>query len=104
MRVRVGRPRPIVEFGDLVEHTPELAGIGACHGAIFSCLPLCGLAPCYGAAPRWQQGGLSARDIFPALLSHFDEAGWNVLGYHYAPGRHADYPPAHPTSTGWCGS
>ncbi len=57
---------------------------------------MCGPAPCYGAAPRWQQGGLSARDIFPALLSHFDEAGWNVLGYHYAPGRHADYSPGSP--------
>jgi hypothetical protein len=46
--------------------------------------------------PRWQQGGLSARDIFPALLSHIDEAGWNVLGYHCAPGRHADYSPGSP--------
>ena len=33
------------------------------------------------------------RDISPALLWHFDEAGWNVLGYEYAPGRHADYAP-----------
>ena len=57
---------------------------------------MCGPAPCYGPAPRWQQGGLSARDIFPALLSHFDEAGWNLLGYHYAPGRHADYSPGSP--------
>jgi hypothetical protein len=32
-------------------------------------------------------------DISPALLWHFDEAGWNVLGYQYAPGRHADYAP-----------
>jgi hypothetical protein len=31
--------------------------------------------------------------ISPALLWHFDEAGWNVLGYQYAPGRHADYSP-----------
>jgi hypothetical protein len=31
------------------------------------------------------------REISPALLWHFDEAGWNVLGYEYAPGRHADY-------------
>jgi hypothetical protein len=30
-------------------------------------------------------------EISPALLWHFDEAGWNVLGYEYAPGRHADY-------------
>src|SRR6185312_3408272 len=28
------------------------------------------------------------REISPALLWHFDEAGWNVLGYQYAPGRH----------------
>ena len=36
------------------------------------------------------------RDISPALLWHFDEAGWNVLGYEYAPGRHADYTPGSP--------
>jgi hypothetical protein len=42
------------------------------------------------------------RDISPALLWHFDEAGWNVLGHEYAPGRHADYTRAHPTSTAWC--
>ena len=39
-------------------------------------------------------------NISPALLWHFDEAGWNVLGYEYAPGRHADYSRAHPTLTG----
>jgi hypothetical protein len=36
------------------------------------------------------------RDISPALLWHFDEAGWNVLGYEYASGRHADYSPGSP--------
>jgi hypothetical protein len=36
------------------------------------------------------------RDISPALLWHFDEGGWNVLGYEYAPGRHADYTPDSP--------
>ncbi len=36
------------------------------------------------------------KDISPALLWHFDEAGWNVLGYEYAPGRHADYAPGSP--------
>lgn len=36
------------------------------------------------------------RGISPALLWHFDEAGWNVLGYEYAPGRHADYAPGSP--------
>src|SRR5215470_17028101 len=35
-------------------------------------------------------------EISPALLWHFDEAGWNVLGYEYAPGRHADYTPRSP--------
>jgi hypothetical protein len=34
--------------------------------------------------------------ISPALLWHFDEAGWNVLGYQHAPGRHADYTPGSP--------
>jgi hypothetical protein len=34
--------------------------------------------------------------ISPALLWRFDEAGWNVLGYQHAPGRHADYRPGSP--------
>jgi hypothetical protein len=34
--------------------------------------------------------------ISPALLWHFDEAGWNVLGYDCVPGRHADYTPGSP--------
>jgi hypothetical protein len=29
--------------------------------------------------------------LSPALLWHFDEGGWNVLGYEYVEGRHADY-------------
>lgn len=33
------------------------------------------------------------QEISPALLWHFDEAGWNVLGYEYVRGRHADYSP-----------
>lgn len=36
------------------------------------------------------------KEISPAMLWHFDEAGWNVLGYEYAPGRHADYTPSSP--------
>jgi hypothetical protein len=35
-------------------------------------------------------------EVSPALLWHFDEAGWNVLGYQYAHGRHADYTPGSP--------
>jgi hypothetical protein len=35
-------------------------------------------------------------EISPALLWHFDEAGWNVLGYEHADGRHADYIPGSP--------
>jgi hypothetical protein len=34
--------------------------------------------------------------VSPALLWHFDEAGWNVLGYEYAEGRHADCTPGSP--------
>jgi hypothetical protein len=34
--------------------------------------------------------------ISPALLWHFDEAGWKVLCYQHAPGRHADYRPGSP--------
>jgi hypothetical protein len=36
------------------------------------------------------------RDISPALLWHFDEGGWNVLGYQYVAGRPADYRPGSP--------
>ena len=36
------------------------------------------------------------KEISPALLWSFDEAGWNVLGYEYASGRHADYTPGSP--------
>ena len=43
------------------------------------------------------------RDISPALLWHFDEAGWNVLGYQYAPGRHADYSLGSPDLDRWRG-
>ncbi len=39
---------------------------------------------------------LLVSEISPALLWHFDEAGWNVLGYEYADGRHADYTPGSP--------
>ena len=35
-------------------------------------------------------------EISPALLWNFDEAGWNVLGYEYVDGRHADYTPGSP--------
>jgi hypothetical protein len=36
------------------------------------------------------------RALSPALLWHFDEAGWNVLGYEYVDGRRADYTPGSP--------
>jgi hypothetical protein len=36
------------------------------------------------------------QEISPALLWHFDEGGWNVLGYEYVAGRHADYTPGSP--------
>ena len=34
--------------------------------------------------------------ISPALLWHFDEAGWNVLGFEHIDGRAADYSPGSP--------
>jgi hypothetical protein len=34
--------------------------------------------------------------ISPALLWHFDEAGWNVLGFEHVSGRAADYSPRSP--------
>jgi hypothetical protein len=36
------------------------------------------------------------RGISPELLWHFDEAGWNVLGFEHIPGRAADYRPGSP--------
>jgi hypothetical protein len=37
------------------------------------------------------------RHISPALLWHLDDiAGWNILGYEYIEGRHADYRPDSP--------
>jgi hypothetical protein len=36
------------------------------------------------------------KGISPALLWHFDDTGWNVLGYEFADGRHADYSPGSP--------
>jgi hypothetical protein len=36
------------------------------------------------------------KEISPVLLWHFDEAGWNVLGYENVDGRHADYTPGSP--------
>jgi hypothetical protein len=36
------------------------------------------------------------KEISPALLWHVDEAGWNVLGYEFVDGRHADYTPGSP--------
>ena len=40
-----------------------------------------------------------AKGISPELLWHFDEAGWNVLGFEHIQGRAADYSPARPTPT-----
>ena len=36
------------------------------------------------------------RELSPELMWHFDEAGWNVLGYEHVDGRHADYAPGSP--------
>ena len=37
-----------------------------------------------------------AKGISPELLWHFDEAGWNVLGFEHVHGRAADYSPGSP--------
>lgn len=37
-----------------------------------------------------------AKRISPELLWHFDEAGWNVLGFEHIQGRAADYSPGSP--------
>ena len=44
------------------------------------------------------------KEISPALLWHFDEAGWNVLGISTPPAATPTTPWAHPNSTGWCSS
>ncbi len=36
------------------------------------------------------------KGISPQLLWHFDEAGWNVLGFEHVHGRAADYSPGSP--------
>jgi hypothetical protein len=49
-------------------------------------------------ARRAREAAVAAlvKGISPALLWHLDEVGRNVLGYEYAPGRHADYAPGLP--------
>ena len=58
-------------------------GLPSCHRRVITQAREAAVAPLVG-------------EISPALLWHFDEAGWNVLGYEYADGRHADYTPGSP--------
>ena len=59
--------------------------------------PRASINPPPGHHPGPRGCGRPARQgDLPGLLWHFDEAGWNVLGYEYAPGRHAEYSPGSP--------
>jgi hypothetical protein len=98
-----GGLRRLADAADLL-----LTWHGGCAGCTLqkscgTCMPLASLYRQGHPGPRGRRRAARQGDL-PALLWHFDDAGWNVLGYQYALGRHADYSPDHPTSTGWCSS
>jgi hypothetical protein len=84
-----------VRIASAGQNSPLAAIIDACDGKVFAK----GLPSAHRRVITQVREAAVAplvRDISPALLWHFDEAGWNVLGYEYAPGRHADYSPGSP--------
>jgi hypothetical protein len=78
-----GRNSPLATIIDARDGTVFAKGLPSAHRRVITQAREAAVAPL-------------VRDISPALLWHFDEAGWNVLGYEYAPGRHADYSPGSP--------
>jgi hypothetical protein len=78
-----GRNSPLAAIIDTAEGRVFAKGLPSRHHRVITQAREAAVAPL-------------VRDISPALLWHFDEAGWNVLGYQYAPGRHADYRPGSP--------
>ena len=75
-----GQNSPLAAVIDAHDGTVFAKGMPSGHLRVIAQAREAAVAPLVGA-------------ISPALLWHFDEAGWNVLGYQYAPGRHADYSP-----------
>src|SRR5262245_25050093 len=75
-----GQNSPLAAVIDARDGTVFAKGMPSGHRRVITQAREAAVAPLVGA-------------ISPALLWHFDEAGWNVLGYQYAPGRHADYSP-----------
>jgi len=78
-----GQNSPLAAIIDTVGGKVFAKGIPSGHPRVIAQAREAAIAPFVGG-------------ISPALLWHFDEAGWNVLGYEYAPGRHADYTPGSP--------
>jgi hypothetical protein len=78
-----GQNSPLAAVIDARDGTVFAKGMPSGHRRVITQAREAAVAPLVGA-------------ISPALLWHFDEAGWNVLGYQYAPGRHADYSPGSP--------
>lgn len=85
-RVRVasaGQNSPLAAIIDTAEGRVFVKGLPSAHRRVITQAREAAVAPL-------------VKEISPALLWHFDEAGWNVLGYQYASGRHADYSPGSP--------
>jgi len=76
-------------------NSPLAAVVETCDGTVF----VKGIPSGHRQARTQDREAAAAplvRDISPALLWHFDEAGWNVLGFEYVQGRAADYAPGSP--------
>ena len=84
-----------VRIASAGQNSPLAAIIDARDGKVFAkCLP----STHRRVVTQAREAAVAplVKEISPALLWHFDEAGWDVLGYQYAPGRHADYSPGSP--------
>ena len=79
----VGQNSPLAMIIDISEGKVFAKGLPSGHHRVITQAREAAVAPLVGG-------------ISPALLWHFDEARWNVLGYEYADGRHADYSPGSP--------
>ncbi|HET9972437.1 MAG TPA: hypothetical protein VFQ68_29665 [Streptosporangiaceae bacterium] len=78
--VSAGQNSPLAAVIDARDGTVFAKGLPSAHRRVITQAREAAVAPL-------------VKEISPALLWHFDEAGWNVLGYQYAAGRHADYSP-----------
>jgi len=78
-----GRNSPLAAIIDTAEGRVFAKGLPSRHHRVITQAREAAVAPL-------------VRDISPALLWHFDEAGWNVLGFEHVHGRAADYSPGSP--------